>query len=75
MPEQELDLLQLATTLVAQPSARSTEVMGGHVAEIASLARLLYNAPDDFGTETTRGNPPRFVDRAEDRPIGDFSPP
>jgi hypothetical protein len=26
---QELDLLQLATTLVAQPSARSTEVMGG----------------------------------------------
>ena len=46
--------------------------MGGHVAEIAGLARLLYNAPDDFRTETMRGNPARFVDRAEDRTFGDL---
>jgi hypothetical protein len=37
VPEQELDLLQLATTLVAEPSGRATEVMGGHVAEIARI--------------------------------------
>jgi hypothetical protein len=69
VPEQELDLFQLATTLVAQPSTRATEVMGSHVAEVARLA-LLHHAPDDFGTEAMRGNSPRFVDRAEDRSIG-----
>ncbi len=71
VPEQELDLLQLATTLVAQPGARPTEVMRRHIAEIAGLARLLDNAPDDFRTEPTRGNSPGFVYRAKDRPIDD----
>jgi hypothetical protein len=46
--------------------------MGGHVAEIAGLARMLYNAPDDFGTETMHGNSACFVDCAEDRPFGDL---
>jgi hypothetical protein len=72
VPKQKLDLFQLATTFVAQPSARATEVTGGYVAEIAGLARMPYNAPDDFGTETMRGNPARFLDRAEDRPFGDL---
>ncbi len=53
MPEQQLNLLQLTAAFVAQPSARATEVMGGHVAETAGLACLLYKAPDDFGTEPT----------------------
>jgi hypothetical protein len=42
-----------------------------HVAEIAGLAGLLYNAPNNFGTKTMRGNSPGLVYRAKDRPIGD----
>ncbi len=71
MPEQELDLLQLATTFVAEAAACATKVMRRDFAQVASGGRLLDNTPDHLGTETVRGNAPRFVDRAEDRAIGD----
>jgi hypothetical protein len=57
VPEQELDLLQSATALVTRSGARPAEVMRCHIAEIAALARLLLDTPDDFGTEAMRGNP------------------
>lgn len=71
VPEQELDPLQIATPLMTQSSACRTQVMRCYVAEVSGFARLLYNAPDDFGTENVPGNAPRFVNRAKDRPIGD----
>jgi hypothetical protein len=55
--------------LVAQPSAHAAGVMGGHVAEIAGLARLLYNAPDDFGTEVD-GRAPGGAELAPQLPSG-----
>jgi hypothetical protein len=67
VPEQELDRLQLATTLVAQAGARPPKVVGCDIAKVAGGASLFYNAPDDLGTETVGGNPSRFVDCAEDR--------
>ena len=51
MPEQELDLLQFATTLVAQPGAGPAKVRRRDVAEIAGLARLFYDASYDFRTK------------------------
>ena len=60
MPEQELDLLQFVATLMTQTGARA-EVMWSHVSEIAVLARLLHNTPDDFGTEPMRAIRPDLL--------------
>ncbi len=51
VPEQELNSFQLATAVVAQPNAYPTSSMTCHIAEIAGLARLLYNVSDDFGAD------------------------
>jgi hypothetical protein len=59
VPERELELLQF-TTRSWDSRAQVRRRMRGHVAEIARLVRLLYNAPDDFGTETMRGDAPCF---------------
>ncbi|MFN7999295.1 MAG: hypothetical protein U0Q18_37100 [Bryobacteraceae bacterium] len=54
-------MFQVAATLMAQSSARATEVIGCHVAEIAGFTHMLYYASDDFETEIMAGNPPALL--------------
>lgn len=71
MPEQELNLLQFATTLVAQSRAPATKVMRGYVRKVAGRASPLHNSPNYLRTEAVRANPSCFVDRAEDWAVCD----
>jgi hypothetical protein len=62
VPEQELDLLQFATTFVAQASACATKVMRCDVAKVAGRTSLFHNAlfavrpAHDRTGETTRSH-------------------
>jgi hypothetical protein len=74
VPEQELNLFQLATTLATQASTRPTKVMRRDIiTKGAGCVSLLNHAPDNLGTEAVRGNSPRFIDRAKDRAVRDLA--
>jgi len=73
VPEQELDLLQFAATLVTQTGARATEVMRCDISKVAGRAGLLHNAPDDLGTETARAIRPALLIAREIWPLVIFA--
>jgi hypothetical protein len=65
--EQELDLFQLAASLVTQTRACSAEIVWGDAAHCAFRTRVFHYTPDDFRAKPVRGDSARFVYRPKDR--------
>ena len=68
MPEKELDLLQLPSGLVAEASARATEIMGRDRAEVAVRRRFANNGPDDLGCKARVPNFAALAHRTKENP-------
>ena len=51
MPKKELDLFELASRLMAQRGAGSTEIVRSHGTESAIGCRFADDGPDDLGGE------------------------
>jgi hypothetical protein len=66
MAEQELDLFQLAASLVTQTRACSAEIVWGDAGHCAFRTRVFHYTPDDFRAKPVRGDSARFVYRPKD---------
>lgn len=59
--EQELDLFQLAASLVTETRACAAEIVWGDAGHRAFRTRILHHTPDDFRAKPVRGDSARFV--------------
>jgi hypothetical protein len=57
VPQQELNLLQFTTSLVAQTGASPPEVVRGQGRNLTGLCFLLHHTPDDLGAEAGYQDP------------------
>ena len=64
VPQQELDLLQFAASLMAQTGSSPPEVVRGQGRNLTCLRFLLYHAPDDLGAEAGSPDPSSLIDRS-----------
>src|SRR5450631_3282950 len=65
MPEQELNLFQLAAADVAQLGASATQVMRGDMFQSHAVAVLVHDVPDEVLADAFAPYCPVFADRAE----------
>ena len=71
VPQQELDLLQLSTTVVTQLCAGSPQIMRGNVLQSGFLAAGSDHVPDDVLRDTIAPNLSQSGDRSKDFAITD----
>jgi hypothetical protein len=64
--EQELDLFQLAPSLMTQTRARAAEIVWGNGWHRAFRTRVLHHTPDDFRAKPVSCDSARFVYRSKD---------
>jgi len=72
MSQQELNLLQFTTSLVAQTGACTPEIVGRESRNFAVFCFPLHYTPNNLGAETGSPDPASLVDRAKE-PAGDNS--
>lgn len=65
MTEQELNLFQLASGLMAKPCTGPSQIMRCYGWQTAALGPCFYNRPDHFGRKAVSPYPARLVDGAE----------
>jgi hypothetical protein len=63
--KQELNLLQFASRYVAQPCARSAQLVRRQLVDGSFRSELADNVPDDLLGHTLTPDPPRSVDAAK----------
>jgi hypothetical protein len=73
VPKQELNLLQLAASLVTEPSACPPKVVRCMGWKLALLGLLFYDSPNDFRGETGSPNSASLVDRTQESPRSNSS--
>jgi len=67
MPEEKLNLFQLATSLVAEASAGSSEIVRSDHTEATLLCRFANDRPDHLRGESTTLNDSGFPDGTKER--------
>ena len=69
--QEKLNLLQLASTVVAQFSARPAKIVGCHALKPQFEAVAPHNAPDEVLADAATPHPTRPVDRPKQLSAGD----
>src|SRR5216684_3783315 len=65
MPQEELDLLQLASRSMAEPSTGTSQVVRRQLRHADALGGFLHNVANRLHRHAISPSPSNFVDRAE----------